>query len=107
MTATQLVALGLRLASIYGGWRLLQTIFDLFSAVQVLHRKPGTASTEPWIGEAIQNLSRYTHTPNEVSEAVYGPIGFSIFLWLFWTVLLWMACLPLARTITAGIDKAT
>lgn len=105
MNVTQLVALGLRLCSIYCGYEVFRTSMDLIAAMQVLHLRPESIN-HPWAVEAVGRLSKlYTDTPGQVSTAIYHEIGIHFFEWLLWTFILWKGCVKLAHIITEGLDK--
>jgi len=105
---TAWVALFLRFIAVWCGWQIFCGILDLYSALQLLHRTPGSLPVlGSWSGEAINHLSRkYTQTPGQVSTDIYSHIGFSIFIHLFWAVILWTGCRHIAGMFTDGLDPA-
>jgi hypothetical protein len=101
---TRWVALLLRFCALWFGWRAFLAIMDLFSAMQVLHVRPGVMPG--WASTALDHLSqKYTHTPNEISTAIYRQIGETFFMDLLWTIVLWTGCRRIAGGFTEGLDN--
>jgi hypothetical protein len=102
---TRWLALLLRFVAVWFAWKAYRAIFDLFAAMQILHRPSGLMS--PSTSEAFARLSKeYPQNVEGISSEIYHQIGFSIFFHLFFAIVLWRGCRVIAGVFTDGLDPA-